>query len=143
MTELHGIAYVSSAYRVLSVAELEQMLVAARRFNTHAGVTGVLLHHDGGFFQYFEGPSEGALDVYERIKQSPLHHSIIELLNEPVPERAFPTWMMGSTRVPASTVLSLRLAPWRDVRGRLARAEAQVPVGLDLLRSYWATLGVR
>ncbi len=87
------------------------MLVAARRINTPAGVTGVLLHHDGGFFQNFEGPSQRALDVYERIQTNPLHHSIIELLNEPVPERAFPTWLMGSTQVPASTVLSLRLAP--------------------------------
>ena len=56
MSDLTNLCYVSSATRSLSVAQLTDLLIDARQFNQSVQVTGVLLHHDGGFFQYLEGP---------------------------------------------------------------------------------------
>ena len=70
MSGLHGIAYTSVAVPMAGT-ELTALLEQARCFNAHIGVTGVLFHHAGRFFQYFEGEEVAAvsythLDVYKR-----------------------------------------------------------------------------
>jgi hypothetical protein len=140
MTDLVGICYVSSATRLMSVAELTELLVEARRFNDSVQVTGVLLHHDGGFFQYFEGPAAGTAAVYQRVRNSRRHSGITELLNQPVGERVFPRWLMGSSRVPAATALSLKQAEWHHLFGALQPSARRLPAGLALLQSFWSTV---
>ena len=56
LPDLRAIAYVSSATRLLSVAELETLLVTARDLNLQSSVTGVLLYGSGIFMPFFEGP---------------------------------------------------------------------------------------
>ena len=51
--KLHGIAYTSEAYP-MTTEELTELLEGARRFNARIGVTGVLFHHAGRFFQLEE-----------------------------------------------------------------------------------------
>jgi hypothetical protein len=109
MTDLIGICYASSATQLLSVDKLTALLVDAREFNRSVEVD-VLLHRDGAFFPYFEGPAGGTAAVYARILKSRTHHSMIELLNQPTHERLFAHWLMGSSRVSSSTALSLRQA---------------------------------
>jgi hypothetical protein len=138
MTQLSCLCYVSSAFHPLELTELQDLLEDSRDFNARVGVTGVLLHHDGGFFQYIEGPPEGVSDVYVRIRASRLHHSIVEMLNEPVAARSFADWRMGSTHVPESTILSLRDARWRTLVDPPRRAE-ELSAGMILLRAFWAT----
>jgi hypothetical protein len=140
MSDLRSICYVSSATRLLSLEELTALLLDARRFNESVQVTGVLLHHDGGFFQYFEGPAAGTEAVYGRVKQSRRHHGMIELLNQPTQQRLFPHWLMGSSQVPASTALSLQQAEWRQIAGTLKPTDRRQPAGLALLQSYWGNI---
>jgi len=140
MSGLHSICYVSSAIRLPSTGELAALLADARDFNRSAEVTGVLLHHSGGFFQYFEGPPAGTAAVYERVKHSHAHHSIIELLNAPTDKRVFGDWLMGSSHVPDSTAMSLRRAEWRRLASDLTSSDGPRPAGLTLLQSYWSTL---
>ena len=93
--ELHCLLYVSSAIRLLSEKEMEHLLSRARARNEEAGVTGILLHREGSFMQYLEGPKDGLAPIYRIIEQDPLHTGIIELINEPVSVREFPTWSMA------------------------------------------------
>lgn len=128
---LEAVAYTSSAIPGLTDGALEQLLVDARQKNQELGITGVLLYHDGSFFQYFEGPPDGVEAVYDRIRQSRLHRGIFELMRAPIECRSFGNWLMGFTRAPASTVLQLSNAHWRrrldEERGEAA---ARSPEGL-------------
>ena len=70
MPDLQTIAYVSTAIRLLSVAELETLLVTARDLNLQNSVTGVLLYSGGNFMQCFEGRQPAVHETYERIRSS-------------------------------------------------------------------------
>ncbi|MEY2689437.1 MAG: hypothetical protein RL375_3636 [Pseudomonadota bacterium] len=137
---LEAIAYTSSAVGAPTDTDLERLLVHARRHNEQVGVTGVLLYHDGSFFQYFEGPAEGVAAVYERVRRSALHRGLVEVMHEPVAARAFEDWLMGFTQAPGSTLLQLSNASWK---ARLARADVALAEseGFQLLRNFWRSQG--
>jgi hypothetical protein len=132
-----AIAYVSSAVPGLGEPELEELLDSARGRNVQLGVTGVLLLHEGSFFQYFEGPTAGVEEVWGRIRRSRLHHGM-PLLRAPIAQRVFPDWLMGFTRAPQSVLLQLANASWHstvDALGTRARAGD----GLALLLHFWTS----
>jgi len=137
--QFEAVAYTSSAVPEVTVASLEALLLRARQKNEELGVTGVLLFHDGSFFQYFEGPPLAVEEVYARIRRSPLHRGIYELMRGPVHSRSFGDWLMGFSQAPASTVLKLSTASW-EAR---VRQEATLPKatseGLALLLQFWLT----
>ena len=139
---LEAIAYVSSATGSMTEPELEALLLKARAKNREAGVTGVLLFHDGSFFQYFEGPTEGVQSVYDRILASPLHQGITELMRSSTHDRAFGNWQMGLSRAPRSTILGLSNASWLTEKQRGSSSPA-VPVGMSLLLEFWKTFSGR
>lgn len=136
MSNVHGIAYTSIAFP-MTAADLTALLEGARRFNATVGVTGVLFHHAGRFFQYFEGEA-GAVDrVRTRIVASPRHHSLQVLLDGPQPERLFPSWYMGFCEPPQDAFQTIANAEWAAAmpvtRTSLRRSEA-----LSLVLSYWS-----
>jgi hypothetical protein len=90
-----SILYVSAATRLLSAAQMQQLLDSARARNVQQGVTGVLLYSDGNFMQYLEGPSGGLSKIYKVISNSSQHHGMIELLREPLPAREFAEFPMA------------------------------------------------
>ncbi|HEX5371490.1 MAG TPA: BLUF domain-containing protein [Aquabacterium sp.] len=138
MEALYCIVYVSSAWSRLEDQALETLLQDARRFNEQAHVTGVLLYSGGTFFQYMEGPLQGVTQAYARVRRSRAHHSIYELLNKPIDERAFSRWFMGLSHAPASTVLALQNAAWHSQVDALPPApQASGNHGLLLLQAYW------
>jgi Sensors of blue-light using FAD len=137
---LEAVGYTSSAVPDITDATLELLLTDARQKNDELGVTGVLLFHDGSFFQYFEGPPPAVNQVYDRIRQSRLHTGIIELMRSPIEHRAFANWLMGFTRAPASTVLQISNANWRASLGPGGAAGAESD-GLALLRRFWSLSG--
>ncbi len=123
----------------MTQSDLECLLRSARQFNASQDVTGVLLHHNGGFLQFLEGPRQGIERVYARIRTCRLHTDLFELLDGPAEERLFPEWQMGSTGVPESTMLSLRDASWN----RLANPKGDLPTlspGMLLLRAHFGFL---
>ncbi len=136
MTQLHGIVYLSTGFP-MSTSELHAMLVRARDFNREVGVSGVLFHHAGRFFQYFEGPEDAVARVRDRILRSPMHHSIRILMDAPIEERAFSDWYMGFCEPAADEFEAVATAQWVDAmpitRTQLRRAE-----GLALAMSYWS-----
>lgn len=136
MSGLHGIAYTSLAVPMAG-AELTALLEQARRFNAHIGVTGVLFHHAGRFFQYFEGGEDAVREVHARILASPKHHSLQVLLDAPQPERLFAGWYMGFCEAPENAFQAIANAEWAHAmpmtRSVMRRSEA-----LSLVLSHWS-----
>lgn len=136
MTQLVAIAYVSTAYKLLEEAELEQLLLSAREHNKQVGITGVLLYHDGSFFQYFEGPEEEMAAIYTRIRRSRRHDGLIELLHRRVEARQFEHWDMGFAHSPSRFILKLAQASWLRCLAQQPGGEA-APDGLAILLQFW------
>jgi hypothetical protein len=137
MSHLHAIAYVSNSLIGASVARLERILSESRRLNLENGITGVLLHDDGSFVQYFEGARRDVLSTYDRIIKSPQHDGIVELMNEPISMRSFSLWTMGNAQATKSELLALSTADWKRLL-QCGEGPAPSSVGLELMREFWA-----
>ena len=136
MSQIWAIAYVSTATDEPSDAALERLLSKARAFNSEVGVTGALLVHGSTFFQYFEGPKKGVEAVYARVKMSRAHKDIVELFNESVEQRTFPSWLMGFANAPRSVILQLEQAQWRAVAAN-GHPSGGPTLALGLVLDFW------
>jgi hypothetical protein len=142
MADLHALVYVSSATRLLSTVELNQLLAAARVRNAQEGVTGVLLYSHGNFMQYLEGPAAGMRHVYDIIKADAKHAAIIELLREPIRSREFSEWSMGFRDISAFGKANPPNIDAAILSARPARSQADSAAHV-LLRKFWDKGGVR
>jgi len=104
MSMIHCI-YASTASRAYGPQELADLLTVARARNLERGVSGVLLHIDGNFFQVLEGQAEVVDALYERIARDPRHARVTLIVRERIARRAFADWSMGFAEI-ASAQLS-------------------------------------
>lgn len=141
MPSLTAIAYTSVASRPLSATDLDSILVDARSFNRKVGVTGALLHAQGVFFQYFEGPAAGVTEAYNKIKLSGKHKDIRELIHDSVDVRQFATWHMAFAEAPSTVLEELTNEYWEMTLPKLSR-QAPSP-GLKLLLEFWSSAAHR
>lgn len=95
VSDLHRISYLSSARRSITKADLDAILDVSRRNNAAAGITGLLLFHDGSFFQSLEGIEGAARQTFARIRGDQRHRGIIVMESRPVAERLFRRWSMA------------------------------------------------
>lgn len=91
----YELAYASAARTLFTPPELSELLRVARRNNERAGVTGILLYHEGSFLQLLEGEQEQVEQIYERVRLDPRHWRVSVVRQGPVPERRFSSWSMG------------------------------------------------
>lgn len=98
MTDIHRLIYVSASREEMTQDKLDAVLAVARANNSAAGVTGLLLFHDGSFFQVLEGAKADVLRIFSKIERDHRHSRVIVLQTKSAPERAFPTWSMGYMR---------------------------------------------
>ena len=136
MEELTAVVYRSQAVRPMSVRELDQLLAGARAFNEKAKVSGALLHHQGTFLQYFEGPRESVERVYARIRRSPEHGQLVELLYQPIDARQFSRWHMAFSEPSLSVLEEIANEMWTMALPAL-RAEQTRSPGLQHLLDFW------
>ena len=101
-TALAQMAYASAATDPFSPARLQDLLELARKRNTAAGVTGMLLYLRGSFFQVIEGPADLVHGLYETISADQRHHRIRLLLDQQISHRSFADWSMGLARLDAA-----------------------------------------
>lgn len=87
--------YVSSATRLMSDAELMDILEKSRANNSALGITGILVYKGGNILQVLEGEEETVLKLASRIQMDPRHKGMITLVQEDIPEREFPDWAMA------------------------------------------------
>lgn len=92
---MHSITYVSSSVQLRSDEELLTLLRLSRDRNAEFGITGMLLYKSGNFIQSIEGPEAPIRQLYKNICNDRSHHYVTTLLNEKIPQRAFPDWSMG------------------------------------------------
>ena len=95
MSDLHRVIYLSASRQEMSLSRLDALLAVARRNNESAGVTGLLLFHDGSFFQVLEGPKDAVDRIFAAIEGDNRHSRVIILQRTACERRAFPDWSMG------------------------------------------------
>jgi len=136
MSDQIAIAYTSEAVHPFAPRELDDLLVDARGFNERVRVGGALLHHQGRFFQYFEGAPDAMARVYQRIQASGKHHRLVELFHQPVQRRCFTRWHMGFAEAPASVLEEIANDDWAMKLPGLQREQVR-PAGLRMLLDFW------
>jgi hypothetical protein len=92
---VYQLIYSSSAVQPFSPAALGNLLVRARRHNSTAQVTGMLLHVDGAFLQVLEGVPEVINPLFARISADARHSRVLLLLGRDIADRNFGDWSMG------------------------------------------------
>jgi hypothetical protein len=96
--KMRQLLYVSNTARDIAASDLNDIIEAARRNNEVLGITGLLLHIDGGFLQVLEGEERTLHQVYARIRADQRHWEARLLLDREAP-RAFGQWAMGFERL--------------------------------------------
>jgi hypothetical protein len=87
--------YTSRARAPFTADELRALLVKARHTNTILGITGMLFHIDGAFFQVLEGDPDRVDALYARIRADHRHSQALILMVRELSSRNFPDWSMG------------------------------------------------
>jgi hypothetical protein len=87
---LHRLIYMSTAVGVLRADELDRIVIRSRAANTGAGITGLLLFHEGSFLQLLEGPAAALASLLLRIRGDRRHSGLITLRAGPCAARVFP-----------------------------------------------------
>ena len=144
---LHQLIYLSSASGDIGVGDLESILEASRRNNGSAGITGLLLFHDGCFFQALEGPEPEVMRTFDTIRRDRRHRGTIVLQSQPSSQRAFAAWSMGfvgssqlsgeqrDTLIDLGTLLDGEARPELAASGAMKR---QIDTFLDSFREFAA-----
>ena len=139
---LYQTIYVSSAAGMPSQSVLDDILATSRHNNAADDISGLLLFHDGNFFQVLEGPEEKVVACYNRIRQDSRHTGCIVMLSGEIEARNFASWDMGF--IPFADLDGNQQKSFIDIRdiGRSAKmqeAEQQKAVAL-MLNAFLLTL---
>lgn len=131
---MHRLVYLSEAVGEFSDDRVAQMVAASRVANTRRGVTGLLLFHDGRFFQELEGPRAAVAQAFEHIRKDPRHTNVEILEFGPVKVRAFEGWALAwdhperlpdHLRITACSIFDL-MDPARIADGARPKARAKL-----------------
>jgi hypothetical protein len=104
---LKHLIYTSSAREVFALAELTRILESARSGNAKRGVTGMLLHSEGSFFQVLEGEEETLDSLFTAIEADSRHKLVTKIIDEPIAQRDFADWTMGFAEASAAELMSV------------------------------------
>ena len=124
----------------MSALEVSSLSMVARRKNIAAGLTGILIYHAEKFLHVLEGEQEAMMAMLRSVLKDRRHHDFNVVFNQPVEQRAFPTWHMLygdpdalSKHPSAARALAEVMVPNSDLRGR----DPQVR---DTVRGFLASL---
>lgn len=91
---LWSITYHSHMTSPLTCEELVDLALQAGHRNRTLGVSGILLLDQNCFFQILEGHRDFVTESYAAIAKDPRHTSIVKVVDEAIPHRAFDGWNM-------------------------------------------------
>lgn len=100
---LRRLIYVSHAVGEVNASVLDGILATARNFNVGRQVTGLLLFHEGTFFQVLEGETQTLRTLMVKIGKDARHDGLLTLADGPIAVRTFPNWSMGFIETTALT----------------------------------------
>lgn len=92
---MRQLLYVSTAARGIPASDLDDILTVARAHNAERGLSGILVHVDGGFLQILEGTREAVMQIYGRIAEDKRHSCPRVLVDRDIELPAFAAWSMG------------------------------------------------
>lgn len=107
MELVHCIYCSASTNDNLTDDELETILEQSRQNNARADITGVLLYHDGSFFQVLEGDRTAVAALFQKIAKDDRHTKVTKIVVEPIEERSFGEWSMGYPKVRLSDLANI------------------------------------
>jgi len=87
--------YYSRAAREMSLADLKDILGAARENNGSIDVCGMLCYDQQYFLQALEGERETVNELYLDISDDPRHDEVVIIRYEEIERTIFPEWQMG------------------------------------------------
>lgn len=93
---LSQLVYVSNRKPNCTPAEIENILNSCKKNNPPLNITGVLLYSDTKFIQLVEGEAKVIMDLYDKIKKDARHSNPMMISYNPIKEKSFPSWHMGS-----------------------------------------------
>jgi hypothetical protein len=96
---MYSLVYVSTAAKLYTDEDLDDILRVSRSWNRKVNITGLLLYKEGYFMQFLEGPKGEVLDLLTKIKADSRHHSMIVIFQKDQGEREFDNWSMGFDRL--------------------------------------------
>jgi hypothetical protein len=96
---MHYLIYLSSAKRLFSDQDLEDILMVSRRNNSRSDITGLLLYHDGMIMQMLEGEYSAIHQLYDKITLDDRHTGIMKMTEGTEEGRIFGDWTMGFRRM--------------------------------------------
>lgn len=103
-----SLCYVSAAFKRMSDAELTDLLQNSRRYNTHKGLTGLLLYNGvGTFLQVLQGPAAEVEALYQKIGKDTRHHRVNCIGRKSIAQSDFPNWSMGFKTFDSTALRSL------------------------------------
>lgn len=92
---MHQLLYVSQAALDIPASDLDDILTKGRANNRALGLSGILIHVDGGFLQIVEGARDAVMRMYGRIAEDRRHSHPRVLVDRAIAARAFPEWCLG------------------------------------------------
>jgi len=93
---MRRLVYISTATEPMEPRDLQKILRAARSYNSANLITGLLIFHEGRFFQVLEGEAEQVEKCYAHIQNDQRHENSILLSDDAIVARAFSHWWMSS-----------------------------------------------
>ena len=101
---LAHLAYVSVRKKNCTEEEIEKILASCQVNNGPLDITGVLLYSENKFIQYVEGESTALMTLYDKIKKDHRHEKAVMISYGPIQTRLFPSWQMGSRKIPSEDI---------------------------------------
>ncbi len=132
--EMFHLVYVSSAVKLFSEEELQQLLEISRINNSKCGITGMLLYLEGNFIQALEGEKDAVLATNLRIARDPRHRGQLTLLQGEITHREFPEWSMGYRRLDRAA--GEQIPGYNDFLAQIAKPDAQRSSALRLMEHF-------
>jgi hypothetical protein len=127
---LHRTVYMSTAIGVLRAEELDRIYLRAKAANARAGITGLMLFHEGVFLQVLEGPAAGVTSLLEKIRRDRRHANLIVLESGSVDERSFAQSPMHF--IAARNLTAGEKQAFSDLRQAVAARPGALLAGLGL-----------
>ncbi len=98
---VYQMVYISAQTVEFDDASLRELLAVARKNNQAAGISGMLLYHEGSFIQVLEGDREDVERLFNKIGLDGRHANTTVIFKGHAEERTFEEWGMGFLSVKA------------------------------------------
>lgn len=95
MTQKIRLLYFSRATRDMSLADMKDILTAARNNNSDLGICGMLCYNNRYFLQALEGDRKEVCELFIHIADDPRHDNLEILSFEYIEKPLFTDWKMG------------------------------------------------